>query len=495
MNYPVWQLGVPGGLLIAFIAVLHVFVSHFAIGGGAYLVITERKAYRENDDNLLAYVRQHSRFFALLTLVFGAVTGVGIWFTIGLVSPEATSSLIHTFVWGWAIEWVFFFIEIAAALIYAYAWDRLDRRTHLIVGWIYFIAAWASLVVINGIITYMLTPGRWLETKAFWDGFFNPTYFPSLFMRTFFTVALAGVFGLITAMELSSPTREKVIRWAGQWLILGLVLTPIAGFWYFLKFPTFSEDYIAGFLPAAQHTVRLGVTCTLFALLLTIIFAIAKPQWMKRPVMTLLFLACFGTLATGEYLREYVRKPWVINNYIYANDLRAADIQNVAMTGGIAAHARWLRVAPAANATYGQQVFALQCGSCHSVDSYRAIRPKIRGWDAKYAAGIVPNLNLTRGTMPPFAGDATDAAALGMYLASIAPPAPAQQSGAEIFQARCAQCHTIGGKMRPLAIAGSDVDSIDSILQQLDVMIPQMPPFTGTETERRALAQWLSTQK
>ena len=103
MNYPVWQLGIPGGLLIAFIAVIHVFVSHFAVGGGAYLVLTERKAYRENDPALLAYVREHSKFFALLTVVFGAVTGVGIWITIGLVSPEATSSLIHTFVWGWAI--------------------------------------------------------------------------------------------------------------------------------------------------------------------------------------------------------------------------------------------------------------------------------------------------------------------------------------------------------------------------------------------------------
>ena len=106
MNYPVWQFGFPGGLLIAAMAVLHVFISHFAVGGGAYLVLTERRAYARNDLELLGYVRHHSKFFALLTVVLGAVTGVGIWFTIGLVSPEATSSLIHTFVWGWAIEWV-----------------------------------------------------------------------------------------------------------------------------------------------------------------------------------------------------------------------------------------------------------------------------------------------------------------------------------------------------------------------------------------------------
>jgi hypothetical protein len=42
MNYPLWQIGIPGGLLIAFVAVVHVFTSHFAVGGGAYLVLLER---------------------------------------------------------------------------------------------------------------------------------------------------------------------------------------------------------------------------------------------------------------------------------------------------------------------------------------------------------------------------------------------------------------------------------------------------------------------
>jgi len=131
LNYPVWQTDFPHSLIIAFVAVLHVFVSHFAIGGGAFLVLTERRAYQTHDDALLGFVKRHSKFFILLTLVFGAVSGVGIWFAIGLVSPEATSSLIHTFLWGWAIESVLFFVEVAAALIYVYHWDRHDRATHL----------------------------------------------------------------------------------------------------------------------------------------------------------------------------------------------------------------------------------------------------------------------------------------------------------------------------------------------------------------------------
>ena len=40
MNYPIWQLDFAGGgLLIATIAILHVYVAHFAVGGGLFLVL------------------------------------------------------------------------------------------------------------------------------------------------------------------------------------------------------------------------------------------------------------------------------------------------------------------------------------------------------------------------------------------------------------------------------------------------------------------------
>ena len=82
----------------------------------------------------------------------GALTGVGIWFVIGLLNPAATEVLIHNFVWGWAIEWTFFLVEIMAA-------------SHMTIGWIYFVSAWLSLFVINGILSFMLTPGAFLPAQ------------------------------------------------------------------------------------------------------------------------------------------------------------------------------------------------------------------------------------------------------------------------------------------------------------------------------------------
>ena len=191
MNYPIWELTtLGGGSLIALISVLHVYISHLAVGGGLFLWLTDWKGFRENSVDIHAYVKKHTWFFLLLTMVFGGMSGVGIWFIIALVSPAATSSLIHNFVFGWAIEWVFFVGEITALLIYHYKFDVLDRKSRLNVAFLYFLFAWLSLVIINGILAFMLTPGKWLETQNFWHGFFNPSYFSSMFFRTFITIMI-----------------------------------------------------------------------------------------------------------------------------------------------------------------------------------------------------------------------------------------------------------------------------------------------------------------
>jgi cytochrome bd-type quinol oxidase subunit 1 len=429
MNYPVWEVPLlGGGMLIAAIAVLHVFISHFAVGGGLFLALTERKAYREGDTELLAYTRKHSTFFVLLTLVLGAVTGVGIWWTIGLVHPTGTSALIHIFVWGWAIEWTFFVVEIAAALFYVYGWDRLEPRTHLIFGWIYFAGAWLSLLVINGILTFMVTPGRWLENQSFWSAYFNPAMLPSLLMRTGVCVALAGLYSLLTSSLMAQGEfRHRVTRYAAKWILAGTAVLPVGALWFMASLPPLARQLPMGGAAPVMIFTALGVTLSAIIVAFSFFGPYLRPQQFGTSYAALLLV--LGIMVTGatEMVREAVRKPFIIYDYMYLNHVRATESDAVTRTG-VLKSALWSsekEVTPHNRLAAGEEVFRLQCRSCHTLRGYNGVLPLMAGWDEAYTDYQLSRLSTLKPYMPPFMGTPEERAALAAWLARLAgPPSP-----------------------------------------------------------------------
>ncbi len=138
----------------------------------------------------------------ILTSVSGAVTGVAIWWAIALVNPDGTAILIQNFTLAWALEYLFFAAELATVFVYYYSWDKVSKEMHLFLARLYCFLSIMTLVIINGILTFMLTPGEWLKTHYWFDGFLNPTYFPSLIMRLLIMFAIAGMYALVTSSRL-----------------------------------------------------------------------------------------------------------------------------------------------------------------------------------------------------------------------------------------------------------------------------------------------------
>jgi mono/diheme cytochrome c family protein len=574
MNYPVWDIPA-SGLLIAVIAILHVFVSHFAVGGGLYLVLIERKARSGGDAALLDYAKRLSRFFILLTLVFGAISGVGIWFTIGLVHPQATSSLINTFVWGWAIEWTFFVIEIAAAMVYYYGWDRLSARLHMAVGWIYVASAWLSLVIINGILAYMLTPGQWPLTRGFWDGFFNETYWPALVARTFVAIGLAGLYAIWTAAWLrDAALKARIARDAAwRWVLPMAVAIPLSLVWYLsaaagagvpvaeifgagdgglvsLLAAVFSTGVATGY-PVAQRAAWWVIVAATALTLLTIVLAAARSRSYGKPLAGLLMILGLVAMGGSEWVREDLRKPWVIGQYMFVNALRlpapagapappeefiqrfGADRFTVdaVNTAGVLTSSAWVRPVPdhllapsdyAARAGHqGRELFRALCASCHTIDGYLAIRPLVKGKSAEALNGVLGRLaapvdaagvastwtalpvhvKTWRGRrMPPFAGTDDERQLLAGHLAllggaapsGLGPPAPSADIGQAFYDANCAACHGPDG-LAPFDAKGRKPADFYEMIGRLPAINEMMPAFEGTEEQRKALADYLAT--
>jgi len=425
MEYPIWQLTtLGGGFWIAFIATIHVYVAHFAVGGGLFLVLTEQAAYRNNNIHLLEYAKKHTKFFLLLTMAFGAVSGVAIWFTIALIAPQATITLIHQFVFGWAAEWVCFLGEIVALIIYYYTWETMNRRDHVIVGWLYFIFGWLSLFLINGIIGFMLTPGDWLTTKDFWDGFFNPSFWPSLVFRTMFTAACAGLFGFVTATRIKDEeTRMSVVRSCSAWTIAGVLAVFASGYWYVVALPPGQYEMIMlkshrviGFM--GWFWIFGGLT-----LLGGLALAFRMPRLMSFPLAIVVLLAGQGLFGSFEFIREAGRKPYLIWDHVYSNSIVKAHVPVINQKGAIVS-AKWAPpelkngITAANRKQAGEFLFQLECASCHSLGGpMNEIRKRTSMYDANGLDAFLTGMGKLNKYMPPFVGTVEERKALARYIA------------------------------------------------------------------------------
>lgn len=420
MHYPNWYLPeMGGGLLIAIIAVLHVLIAHLAVGGGLFLVLTERKARKNKDEGLLAYVRSHTWFFVLLTMVFGGVSGVGIWFVIALVQPDATSLLIHEFVFGWAIEWVFFIGEIVALLIYHYRFDKMNARDHMIVGWLYFAFAWLSLFIINGILGFMLTPGKWVETGGFWQGFFNPSFFPSLIFRTCISFIFAGVFGMVTAsFRKDAELRNRVMKYCGQWLYFPLVVLALTGIYYASVIGDQAFQNVFHMNPESTVFQNLLLISSLLLFGVGLISLFRLQQWIQKAGAFLLVFIALGWMGGFEYLREIARKPYVIYHTMYSNSLRPADIDRIRREGFLP-NMEWAKVSVLTEDNTlqaGAEIFRLQCMICHTYENYNGIKNKMERMTERGIEAQLTGMGKVNAYMPPFAGTAGEKKALAAWL-------------------------------------------------------------------------------
>ena len=501
MNYPVWYLPeIGGGLLIALIAILHVFVSHFAVGGGLYLIYAEKKGLRENSHEILEFTRRHARFFILLTMVFGSITGVGIWFIIALVNPAATSLLIHTFVFGWAAEWVFFMVEIVAAFVYYYMFGRMDSSTHLKIGWVYFISAWMSLFLINGIICFMLTPGGWLQNGDFWVGFFNPSFFPSLFFRTFIAILLAGVLGCLT----SSFTRDKEVRlsmtrFSGKWSLAALVGAVPSAIWYVSVLPEQARELVLGKSPTISVAVQYGMISVLLLLLLILVANIVKPSLNKVMTAFCAMLCALVFFGSFEWIREAARRPYAINEVVYSNMLMKSEVEEISEKGFLNS-AKFVKTKILSEKTMikaGEELFVHQCYACHTINGWNNdIVTRTAGMSFGALSSYIKRIHQVRYFMPPFVGNDAEVDALAAYIAGglhgkeiTATPKDTGNNGAVIFENHCSACHA-AEDLGPV-FEGVEPAEIKTTLATLDQITDEMVPFAGSEEETDMLAAFL----
>ncbi|MDR2170858.1 MAG: cytochrome ubiquinol oxidase subunit I [Planctomycetaceae bacterium] len=426
MYYPWWYVpGLTAPMLIAFVAVVHVFVSHYAVGGGILIALENRFAVKTNDKPYRDYWYKHAKFFVLLTVAFGAITGVGIWWTIALASPLATETLIRTFVFGWAIEWVFFVIEIVSAFIMYYFWFQLKPKTHVIISVIYAISAWISLVLITGITAFMLDSrglfANWSDTGNFWHAFFNVQFLPQTFARTGGAVLLAALYVFVHAAWVlgdDGKLLERVVRRMTFPIIFGVITMFIGILASFILLPESVHR-------AMERAVLINVLVVIFVgtcvimLLLMFFGPVLRPRSISAGFAVSLLIFGLIALATAEFVREAARKPWIVDQIVLGSQVYKDEIEELRMTGFLR-DSEWQKVS-SNKIERGGMIFMYHCNNCHALErGMSAIKPLLSGEnDKKFLKNKIRLLNKPIISMPPWTGTEEEIDDLAEFLLTI----------------------------------------------------------------------------
>ena len=402
-----WLMGITG--------TIHILASHTSIGAALLFAFLSHKAYKENRTDLYGYMKKYGMFLLVFSYVVGSITGPGIWYTATAASPRGISALIHNFVWVWATEWVFFIVEVIGVFALVYFIDRIDRKTHLKLTYMFALASLGTLFLIIGIISFMMWPG----TEAFYatgsasDAFFGVNTFPHMFLRIGFMILMSAVVGFVISSSLKDmELRRELTRKLAVIGMIGGFATMVGFMWYINTMPETAHTLLGIYLPDILTTrIVIIVVFTLYLLL-----AFAVPRAVNRPfAVTMLVVVGLIGLWPGEKLRESMRKPYVAGQYVYSNQIIARDVpgkgiksevETVAQKGLLKVNPwipeRLRTITPENRLEAGELLTKLACSNCHSLEKvgiYRPLIAKFLGQDEQMIEEFLKNV-LGEGAIP-----------------------------------------------------------------------------------------------
>lgn len=456
MDFPVFHLDILGNRgLIAVIAILHVLINHgLAVGMMPLVVAMEWHGHRKQDPrwDRLAYRILFVCF--LVTTTVGALTGVGIWLSVSLVNPYSIGSLIRVFFWAWFTEWLVFITEVCLILAYTLTWKSwtarggIWKRRHIRLGIALAFFSWVTMAIIVAILGFMMDPGNWLSDRSFWSGVLNPLYIPQLAFRTPLSAAMAGIIAMALCLfhvGRQDPFRIEALRAIGLWTLAFAPFVLVAGWWYYSSVPEAMRGNLGvslatlEFMEWQDRFLQIAFL-TVICILLVVQAALMRPRLLPKVALAFPFLAIVWMTGHFERVREFIRKPYIIGEYMYANGLRVDDYPLLRRDGILryATYSNPLTEAERANLPEGlspaardlalsriqrgKDVFMNTCSRCHTGHGVNSITGHLQRmfgdqpWTPDLTATYIENMHYAQPYMPPFPGTDEELRLLGAYL-------------------------------------------------------------------------------
>jgi len=450
MDIPLFHLDwLNNRMLIALIATIHALINHsLAVGFVPLVVWLENKGVINSGSHEVTDLKWDKMVYRMMwtafiiTTTIGAMTGVGIWFSVSLVSPNSIASLIRVFYFAWFVEWTVFVTEVVLIMIYFLTWKKANssikaKTRHIKFGWYLSLFSWITMAIIVSILGFMMDPGNWLKEKSLLNGFDNPLYLPQLLYRTPLAMVLGGCFGLFLSAiftKKGEPNRLIVFRSISKWILLWLPFAIAGAIYYYHFIPTANLANLSVAIGTQSFQdwydvmwkVILGASSII---LITAMIGIWKPKLLHASLITITLILALGFMGLFERVREFIRKPYIISGYMYSNLLREQDYPLYKRDGVLkwATYTSTPKVTEKNKVEAGRNVFMLTCSRCHTTQGVNSIvsvfermySSKGKPFNRESMETYINNLHSAREFMPPFPGNQAEVKALVSYIKEI----------------------------------------------------------------------------
>jgi mono/diheme cytochrome c family protein len=429
MEFPIFQIPYLGnGMAIAIDAVLHVIISHgLAIGAFTLVVAGEYFGLKKGSDDWENFSKNFLTFILVITTSVGAITGVGIWFITSVLSPRGIGSLLRIFFWPWFIEWLVFTAEVILILIYYFTWNKwkgAKKKRHIYLGVSYIFASLFSAFLITGILGFMLTSDGWPWDNSFWSAFFNPSFVPQLLLRISTAFSLGVIFSATFLVFTSSSAsfRREGLYFFGKVAVLSLSLAALSSLWYFSVVPsTFKTHTLYSVLTShfsQQPEIFLIINSIgVIILFLFTLFSLKGSLTVVKLLIIPAILISLGFVTEFERIREFIRGPYLMPGYMYANQILLKENPFLDKEG-LLKHAYWYNIAtPEPDmVNQGLYLFAQNCSACHTIGGINDIKKRVKGRTEDGIFVIISHTQEMVPFMPSFSGTEKERRIMAKFL-------------------------------------------------------------------------------
>jgi mono/diheme cytochrome c family protein len=204
-------------------------------------------------------------------------------------------------------------------------------------------------------------------------------------------------------------------------------------------------------------------------------------------------LIALGWFGEYEWVRESLRKPYVIYDYMYGNAVELNKVDDYERDGYLA-HITFK------TGDDGADLFRHACRSCHTMTGYKPLKYTFDGTDETFIAGTIMGATAIKANMPPFLGTEEEAQLIASHIYKQVDQRHISEIynlsglalGKKVYDIRCGKCHEINGfNDKSESLIGLDEETYADILDMAGDFADEMPEFTGDDMERQALIEYL----